>query len=113
MNQVVAKKFEQKSILHSGEPKVTHGRTGCGWVPLRDVLEEAIKPYAFRVSPYPVESAGINLHSDRAVHQVILSIENHLSMEQQDTMAGMMKEIFGGLLYTEKVASCDILKCLI
>ena len=39
-----------------GEPKVTHGRTGTGWIPLRDVLEEAIKPYAFRVSPYPVES---------------------------------------------------------
>ena len=39
-----------------GEPKVTHGRTGSGWIPLRDVLEEAIKPYAFRVSPYPVES---------------------------------------------------------
>merc|ERR1719278_1664853 len=71
----------------NGEPKVTHGRTGCGWVPLRDVLEEAIKPYAFRVSPYPV----------------ILSIENHLSMEQQDTMAVMMKEIFGSLLYTEEV----------
>ena len=42
-------------IFNSGEPKVTHGRTGCGWVPLRDVLEEAIKPYAFRVSPYPVK----------------------------------------------------------
>merc|ERR1719278_63045 len=70
-----------------GEPKVTHGRTGCGWVLLRDVLEEAIKPYAFRASPYPV----------------ILSIENHLSMEQQDTMAVMMKDIFGSLLYTEEV----------
>ena len=45
-----------KSVSHSGEPKVTHGRTGTGWCSLRDVLEEAIKPYAFRVSPYPVES---------------------------------------------------------
>ena len=34
---------------------------------------------------------------------MILSIENHLSTEQQDTMAVMMKEIFGSLLYTEKV----------
>ena len=41
---------------------------------------------------------------------MILSIENHLSMEQQDTMAVMMKEIFGGLLYTEKVASYNVLK---
>ena len=80
---------------------MTHGRTGCGWVPLRDVLEEAIKPYAFRVSPYPVEYL-LRVCILTAV-QVILSIENHLSMEQQDTMATMMKEIFGSLLYTENV----------
>ena len=53
--RMVAKIFQWKNIFNSGEPKVTHGRTGCGWVPLWDVLEEAIKPYAFRVSPYPVE----------------------------------------------------------
>merc|ERR1719334_200184 len=70
-----------------GEPKVTHGLTMTSNVPLKKVLEEGIKPYAFRTSPYPV----------------ILSIENHLNKEQQDKMAPLMKEILGGLLFTDKV----------
>ena len=94
-----------KSVSHSGEPKVTHGRTGTGWCSLRDVLEEAIKPYAFRVSPYPVECCPSNSLQTifNVCFQVILSIENHLSCEQQDTMAVMVKEVFGSLLYTEEV----------
>ena len=43
-------------------------------------------------------------HLVNRVFQVILSIENHLSTEQQDTMAVMMKDIFGSLLYTEEVS---------
>ena len=80
--------------------------TGCGWVPLRDVLQEAIKPYAFRVSPYPVQSTHFPILSININHvfQVILSIENHLNTEQQDAMAVMMKDIFGSLLYTEEVS---------
>ena len=42
-------------------------------------------------------------HQYQSFFQVILSIENHLNTEQQDTMAIMMKDIFGNLLYTEEV----------
>ena len=67
---------------------MTHGRTPTGWVSLRDVLEEAIKPFAFKTSHYPV----------------ILSIENRLTSRQQEAvMAQMMKDILGGMLYTEEV----------
>ena len=84
--------------------------TGCGWVPLRDVLQEAIKPYAFRASPYPVQSTHFPILSILSImfFQVILSIENHLSTEQQDTMAVMMKDIFGSLLYTEEVQILNV-----
>merc|ERR1711892_985096 len=54
---------------------------------LMDVLMDAIKPYAFLTSPYPV----------------ILSIENHCSREQQDKMAEHFKIILGELLYAEPV----------
>ena len=48
---------------------------------------DAIKPYSFKTSPYPV----------------ILSIENHCSREQQDKMAEHFKTILGDMLYTETV----------
>ena len=53
----------------------------------KDVLMDAIKPYAFLTSPYPV----------------ILSIENHCSREQQDKMAEHFKTILGDLLYDTPV----------
>ena len=70
-----------------GEPIIYHGWTLTSQILLKDVLADAIKPYAFRTSAYPV----------------ILSIENHLNKDQQETMANHMKEILGNLLYTEPV----------
>ena len=48
---------------------------------------DAIKPYAFMASPYPV----------------ILSIENHCNREQQDKMAEHFKYILGDMLFAEPV----------
>ena len=70
-----------------GEPIIYHGWTLTSKLLFKDVLMDAIKPYAFMTSPYPV----------------ILSIENHCSREQQDKMAEHFKTILGGLLYTEPV----------
>ena len=46
---------------------------------LEEVLKDAIKPYAFYASEYPL----------------ILSIENHCSKKQQDRMAEHFKNILG------------------
>ena len=48
-------------------------------------LSDAIKPYAFLKSDYPL----------------ILSIENHCSFKQQDVMAEYLKSILGDLLYLD------------
>ena len=53
----------------------------------QDVLHDAILPYAFSASCYPL----------------VLSIENHCNKEQQDKMAEHFKEILGELLYTAPV----------
>ena len=65
-------------------------------------MEEAIKPYAFRTSPYPV-SLIIETSRVFLTVQVILTLENHLSRKQEDVMVQMMKDIFGGLLFTGEV----------
>lgn len=61
------------------EPIIYHGYTLTSKILLYDVLE-AIREYAFKTSPYPL----------------ILSIENHLSLEQQQVMAVYFEGIFGG-----------------
>lgn len=53
----------------------------------KDVID-SIKKYAFVSSPYPV----------------ILSLEIHCGIEQQDVMADMFREVFGDLLLTEPLA---------
>ena len=53
----------------------------------QDVLHDAILPYAFSASCYPL----------------VLSIENHCNKEQQDKMAEHFKGILGELLYTAPV----------
>ena len=68
------------------EPKITHGWTLCTNIKFKDVIE-TIKQYAFESSEYPL----------------ILSIENHCSLEQQDIMTDYMNSIFGDLLFSEKV----------
>ena len=72
-----------------GEPIIYHGHTLTTKITLADVLRDAIKLYAFTASPYPV----------------ILSIENHLSIEQQVVMVKLLKEILGDMLLTDPVPS--------
>jgi len=70
-----------------GEPLIYHGWTLTSKLLFKDVLHDAILPYAFSASCYPL----------------ILSIENHCSKEQQDRMAEHFKAILGQLLYTAPV----------
>ncbi|EGD81646.1 hypothetical protein PTSG_02362 [Salpingoeca rosetta] len=63
------------------EPIVYHGHTLTSKISLRDALK-ACHEYAFHASDFPL----------------ILSIENHLSIEQQKIMARDIKEIFGDAL---------------
>uniref|UniRef100_A0A670YHH2 Phosphoinositide phospholipase C n=1 Tax=Pseudonaja textilis TaxID=8673 RepID=A0A670YHH2_PSETE len=62
----------------NGEPIVYHGYTFTSKIPFRDVVT-TLEKYAFWVSHYPI----------------ILSIENHCSIEQQDIMAQLLKGILG------------------
>ncbi|RXG70311.1 1-phosphatidylinositol 4,5-bisphosphate phosphodiesterase delta-4 [Armadillidium vulgare] len=72
-----------------GEPVIYHGHTLTSKITLADVLRDAIKLYAFTASPYPV----------------ILSVENHLSIEQQVVMVKLFKDILGDSLLTDPVPS--------
>ncbi|MEE6488881.1 hypothetical protein FKM82_015419 [Ascaphus truei] len=67
----------------NGEPIVYHGHTFTSKILFKDVIS-AINKYAFRVSEYPV----------------ILSLENHCGVEQQDVMAQHLKSILGEKLLT-------------
>ncbi|XP_045600729.1 1-phosphatidylinositol 4,5-bisphosphate phosphodiesterase delta-4 isoform X3 [Procambarus clarkii] len=71
-----------------GEPIIYHGHTLTTKITLADVLRDGIKAYAFEASPYPV----------------ILSIENHLSVEQQKVMVQLLKDILGDMLATDPVS---------
>ena len=63
-----------------GDPVIYHGHTLTSQITLKDVLNDAIKPYAFKASPYPL----------------ILSFECHLSTKQRSRLAFLLKEILGG-----------------
>ncbi|XP_046887364.1 1-phosphatidylinositol 4,5-bisphosphate phosphodiesterase delta-4 isoform X2 [Hypomesus transpacificus] len=65
----------------NGEPIVYHGHTFTSKILFKDVVN-AIGNYAFKVSEYPV----------------ILSIENHCSVEQQRVMAQHLNDILGDKL---------------
>ncbi|XP_077997478.1 1-phosphatidylinositol 4,5-bisphosphate phosphodiesterase delta-1-like [Glandiceps talaboti] len=69
-----------------GDPIIYHGHTLTSKIKFKDVIE-VINQYAFIVSDYPL----------------ILSIENHCSVEQQKVMAKYMVDIFGDQLYTTPV----------
>ncbi|XP_067871822.1 1-phosphatidylinositol 4,5-bisphosphate phosphodiesterase delta-1a isoform X2 [Heterodontus francisci] len=69
-----------------GEPVIYHGYTLTSKILFKDVIE-VIKQYAFKASPYPV----------------ILSLENHCSIEQQIIMAKHMKDILGDMLLTKTI----------
>ncbi|XP_039999018.1 1-phosphatidylinositol 4,5-bisphosphate phosphodiesterase delta-1-like isoform X2 [Xiphias gladius] len=66
------------------EPVVYHGYTLTSKILFKDVIK-AINEYAFKTSDYPV----------------ILSLENHCSVEQQVVMARHMSSILGSALVTE------------
>ncbi|KAG8443531.1 hypothetical protein GDO86_012076, partial [Hymenochirus boettgeri] len=65
------------------EPIVYHGYTLTSRILFKDVIT-TIKKYAFKTSPYPV----------------ILSLENHCSLDQQIKMAEHLKSILGDMLLT-------------
>ncbi|KAK2868683.1 hypothetical protein Q7C36_000554 [Tachysurus vachellii] len=67
-----------------GEPVIYHGYTLTSKILFKDVIQ-AIKDYAFKTSEYPV----------------ILSLENHCSIEQQKMMATHMCSILGSALITK------------
>uniref|UniRef100_A0A8C4GIK3 Phosphoinositide phospholipase C n=1 Tax=Dicentrarchus labrax TaxID=13489 RepID=A0A8C4GIK3_DICLA len=73
-----------------GEPMVQHGYTLTSKIPFKFVIE-TINKYAFINNQYPV----------------ILSIENHCSIQQQKKIAQYLREIFGDKLDVGDVMSRD------
>uniref|UniRef100_A0A8C5HCQ7 Phosphoinositide phospholipase C n=1 Tax=Gouania willdenowi TaxID=441366 RepID=A0A8C5HCQ7_GOUWI len=66
-----------------GEPIVYHGHTLTTKILFKDIIT-TLKEYAFKVSDFPV----------------ILSVENHCSVEQQTVMAQHLRQILGDMLLT-------------
>ncbi|XP_015272143.1 PREDICTED: 1-phosphatidylinositol 4,5-bisphosphate phosphodiesterase delta-1-like, partial [Gekko japonicus] len=72
----------------NSEPIIYHGYTLTSKILFSDVIK-AIKNYAFKTSPYPI----------------ILSLENHCSLEQQKMMAHHMQTILQDMLLVAPVDS--------
>ncbi|GAA6215001.1 1-phosphatidylinositol 4,5-bisphosphate phosphodiesterase delta-1 [Lates japonicus] len=72
----------------NGEPVIYHGYTLTSKVLFRDVIK-AIKDFAFKTSDYPV----------------ILSLENHCSVDQQKLMAHHLISILGDALVTKPLGN--------
>ncbi|XP_072911151.1 1-phosphatidylinositol 4,5-bisphosphate phosphodiesterase delta-1a isoform X2 [Hemitrygon akajei] len=70
----------------NGEPVIYHGYTLTSKILFKDVIQ-VINNYAFKVSPFPV----------------ILSLENHCSIEQQNVMVQHMKTILGDKLLSKTI----------
>ncbi|KAJ8003621.1 hypothetical protein DPEC_G00150240 [Dallia pectoralis] len=77
----------------NGEPVVYHGHTFTSKILFKDVVS-SLRSYAFKVSEYPV----------------ILSLENHCSVDQQRVMAHHLNTILGDMLLKStldgKIPSC-------
>ncbi|KAG0007071.1 Phospholipase C [Modicella reniformis] len=71
-----------------GQPIIYHGRTFTSKILFRDVIE-AISTYAFFSSPYPL----------------ILSLELHCDLDQQEIMANIVKAKLGSWLVAEPLDS--------
>ena len=71
-----------------GQPIIYHGHTLTTKISFRDVVQ-TISDYAFVASPLPV----------------ILSIENHCSLSQQQKMAGIFRDLLGDKLVTAPIAA--------
>ncbi|KAK5624270.1 1-phosphatidylinositol 4 5-bisphosphate phosphodiesterase delta-3-A [Crenichthys baileyi] len=74
-----------------GEPTIYHGHTLTSKVPFKEVIE-TINQYAFKASPYPL----------------ILSFENHCSVEQQAVMAKHLHTILGKKLLTKPLSDLPL-----
>ncbi|XP_041824660.1 1-phosphatidylinositol 4,5-bisphosphate phosphodiesterase delta-1a isoform X2 [Melanotaenia boesemani] len=72
----------------NGEPVIYHGYTLTSKVLFKDVIK-AIKDYAFKTSDYPV----------------ILSLENHCTVDQQKLMAHHLISILGDALVTKPLGT--------
>lgn len=72
----------------NGEPVIYHGYTLTSKVLFRDVIK-AIKDFAFKTSDYPV----------------ILSLENHCTVEQQKLMAHYLISILGDALVSKPLGN--------
>ncbi|KAM4544418.1 1-phosphatidylinositol 4,5-bisphosphate phosphodiesterase delta-1a isoform 2-T2 [Fundulus diaphanus] len=72
----------------NGEPVIYHGHTLTSRVLFKDVIR-VIKEFAFKTSEYPV----------------ILSLENHCSVEQQKVMAHHLISILGDALVTKPLGN--------
>uniref|UniRef100_A0A3B3ZAQ0 Phosphoinositide phospholipase C n=1 Tax=Periophthalmus magnuspinnatus TaxID=409849 RepID=A0A3B3ZAQ0_9GOBI len=70
-----------------GEPVIYHGHTLTSKVPFKEVIE-TIAHFAFKASPYPL----------------VLSLENHCSVEQQAVMAKHLRSILGNRLLTKPLS---------
>lgn len=73
-----------------GEPVIYHGHTLTSKVTFVEVIE-TINEYAFKASPYPL----------------ILSLENHCSVDQQTVMARHLRSILGDKLLTKPLEGLD------
>lgn len=73
-----------------GDPVIYHGHTFTTKIPFRQVVD-AINRSAFLASSYPV----------------ILSIENHCSLQQQSRMAWTFQTVFGDKLITRFLFDVD------
>ena len=81
-----------------GQPIITHGRTLCTCIRFIDVIK-VIKDHAFVTSEWVWLVCNFSytitlLYIHR--YPVILSIEEHCSIPQQQFMAKQLKEVFGG-----------------
>ena len=73
-----------------GQPMIYHGHTLTTKIPFKSVVE-AIHLSAFVTSPYPV----------------ILSVENHCSVQQQAKMAQIFQNVFGDRLVSRFLFESD------
>ncbi|KAL2078620.1 hypothetical protein ACEWY4_026305 [Coilia grayii] len=74
-----------------GEPVIYHGHTLTSKVTFREVIH-TINEYAFKASPYPL----------------ILSLENHCSVEQQAEMARQLRSILGDKLLSKPLTDKEL-----
>lgn len=108
----------------NGEPMVYHGHTFTSKIPFREVVSTLGK-YAFQVGPWRGWGAARGLGGgcfppvpprccclgrcwwhlapQTSPYPVILSLENHCSMEQQEVLAQQLRDILGEQLLTATI----------